>query len=196
MASKKSNYFPLRLNLNEVNEEPLDFNSSRASGELNSALESLIRDEDYKVEVSFQKAGNAYLVKGDIDTSLPLVCSDCGGEFNHPVRHHFEDILVVQAPYKKGDHASKNNHAHEWDEDQPQCTYLENPVVMMGDLVYEELALQEPFRPTGKLDPKHVCEDVRQIQRDWLSIGKDQPLEAEGKAANPFEALKSLKLKS
>jgi len=179
-----------------VSEEPLDFNSSRASGELNSALESLIRDEDYKVEMSFQKAGNAYLVKGDINTSLPLVCSDCGGEFSHPVRHHFEDILVVQAPYKKGDHASKNNHAHEWDPDQPQCTYLENPVVLMGDLVYEELALQEPFRPTGKLDPKHVCEDVKRIEREWLSIGKDQPLEAKGKAANPFEALKSLKLKS
>jgi uncharacterized protein len=195
MASKKSNYFPLRFNLNEVGPEPREFNTERAHGELNSSLEDLIGDEDYKLILSIEKVGNAYLMKGDVQTKLPLICSDCGGEYLHPIDRHFEELLVIQETYQKGDHASKNNHAHEWQTEGPDCIYLESPTVHLGELMHEQIALLEPFRPQGDVDPNHHCEDIKSIKRDWLILGEqDQPLE-EAKV-NPFKALENLKLKS
>ncbi|HAG91361.1 MAG TPA: hypothetical protein DCL41_05790 [Bdellovibrionales bacterium] len=196
MSSKKSNFFPLKLNLNEVTTDPLEYSSNSQSGELKAALQDLIGSEPYEVHLSCEKVGNAYLLKGDIQTGLPLECSDCGAPFVHPVKHHFEDILVVNEAYKRGDHASKNNHAHEWEEGQPECTYLESPFLDLGELLHEELALQEPIRPEGSTDPKHTCEDLSQIKRKWLSLGKDGGSFDEQIRKSPFEALKDIKLKS
>jgi uncharacterized metal-binding protein YceD (DUF177 family) len=195
MNSKKSNYFPLKLNLSEVSEEPLEFNTSRKSGELNQALQDLIGSEDYQIHLSFQKLGNAYRMAGDVKTALPLTCSDCGGDYLHPVDHHFEELLVVQAPYQKGDQAAKNNHAHEWETDQPECLYLESLVADLGELVHEQVALLEPLRPQGSADPAHVCEDLSQVHRDWLTVGKEKELSPFEKEKSPFKALEGLKLK-
>lgn len=193
MASKKSNYFPLKLNLNEVAKEPLEFNTRREFGDLNEVLKDLIGEEDYSVHLEIEKIGNAYLMKGDVKTRLPLICSDCGGEYFHPIEQHFEELLVIQNPYQKGDHASRNNHSHEWEQGQPQCTYLESHTANLGELVHEQIALLEPLRPQGDVDPGHECEDLSQIKRDWLSLGKDEkPLEQK---QNPFKALEGLKLK-
>lgn len=193
MTSKKSNYFPLKLNLNEVTSDPMEFNTNRQYGDLNEVLNDLIGDQDYSVHLSLQKVGNAYLMSGDVKTKLPLTCSDCGGEYLHPLDQHFEELLVIQDPYQKGDRASRNNHSHEWETDQPQCTYLESNVADLGELVHEQIALLEPLRPQGDVDPSHECEDVSQIKREWLSFGEsDKPLDDK---QNPFKALEGLKLK-
>lgn len=194
MSYKKSNYFPLKLNLNEVGLEPLDFTTNRAYGELNEVLRDLIEDQDYQVSLSVQKLGNAYMAKGTFETKLPLVCSDCGGDYLHPLKSSFEELLVIQDAYKKGDQAARNNHAHEWEPDQPQCTYLETNVLDLGELFHEQMALLEPSRPQGDVDPTHHCEDLSQIQREWLSVGKDST-QLDKENANPFKVLEGLKLK-
>lgn len=191
MTSKKSNYFPLKFNLSEVQGEPLEFNSSREHGELDQVLKDLVGHEPYQVHLSLEKTGNAYLLKGDVVTSMPLTCSDCGGGFLYPIQKHFEEILVIQNSYQKGDHAARNNHAHEWNENQPSCTYLESSLVDLGELIHEQLALLEPFRPEGHVDPSHICENLREIKRDWLSWGKESGPSLEKE--NPFKALEGLK---
>lgn len=193
MSHKKSNYFPLKLNLSEVGLEPLEFTTNKTHGELDGVLKDLIEDQDYQISLSVQKLGNAYLAKGVFETKLPLVCSDCGGDYLHPLKAQFEELLVIQDAYKKGDQAAKNNHSHEWESDQPQCTYLETNILDLGELFHEQMALLEPAHPHGSADPSHKCEDVSQVQRDWLTIGESAQLDKE--TANPFKVLEGLKLK-
>lgn len=188
--------FPRTLNLNEIPEQARLYVCDRASGEMNDALKDLIGSNPYSIEFEVQKVGNAYLAKGKIITQMPLVCSDCSGDYNEPVNIQFQEVLVINSPLQKGDQTTKANHSHEWDESQPQCTYLESSVLDLGDFLHEQIALVEPFRPTGKTDPEHVCEDLTsQVQREWLSIGnsEDSALNSE---MNPFKVLEGLKLKS
>lgn len=194
-VNPKRLYFPLRINLQEINEEPRSFVSDSASGELKVALKDLIEDQPYEVCFELQKAGNAYLLNGKMNTKMPLICSDCSETYLEPLELQFQEVLVIQPSFQKGDQSTKANHSHEWAEGQAQALYLESPYFDVAEFLHEQIALAEPFRPTGTVDPEHICEDLKaQVHREWLSFGKDSSVDLKSEA-NPFKALENLKLK-
>ncbi len=187
----KTRVSPVQIALKDLPLEGRSFTYTRESGELNEFLGELVGQNPYKVDVQITPMGNAYDMRGTIQTGMNLQCSLCALDLKHPINERIHEMLVLQKPLNKGDQQSKANHAHEWVEDGPDYIMLESDSFHVGEYVREVVALNEPIRPLGKPDCDLQCENVSDEMRKWLQ-GRD----AISIRTNPFQALEKIKLKS
>jgi uncharacterized metal-binding protein YceD (DUF177 family) len=186
---------PIKISLKDLPTEGRDFEYSRESGELDAALKDLVGKNPYTVKMHITPMGNAFDLKGSIQTQMDLQCAHCGGDFKYKVDQKLNEVLVEQVPLAKGDFQTKANHAHEWKEEGPDYIQLESDVFNVADYIHEAVALAEPLQPIGRPDCDPNCENIHnEIKRNWLTFGEEAP--GASIKANPFQVLEKIKLKS
>jgi uncharacterized metal-binding protein YceD (DUF177 family) len=191
----KAQITPTKISLKDLPFEGRDFDYSRETGELDAALKDLVGQNPYSVKIHITPMGNAFDLKGHIQTKMDLQCAKCGGDFKFTVDQKVNEVLVQQAPLAKGDFHTKANHAHEWTGEGPDYMILESDTFNVAEYVHEAVALAEPLQPIGRPDCDPNCESIQnEIKRSWLTFGEN----AQGGAikANPFQVLEKIKLKS
>lgn len=185
---------PIEINLRDLPPEGRTFTYTRETGEMNKALEDLIEDRDYQVQLEIMPAGNSFNLHGTVKTAMGLQCSLCALDFSHPVNLKLNELLVPQKPMAKGDHMAKANHAHEWESEGPDYILMENDIFKAAEYVHEMIALTEPIRPLGKPDCDLGCENITEPMRKYLAKAADAG--EKGVNSSPFRVLEKMKLKS
>jgi uncharacterized metal-binding protein YceD (DUF177 family) len=184
---------PTEIVLKDLPLEGREFVYTRESGELNEALKDVISGNDFEAKFRLTPVGNAYSLVGSLKTVMDLDCSLCASGVHYPIQLKLNELIVVEKPMAKGDHQGRANHAHELQDGGPDYLILENETFRVPDYIHEAVALAEPIRPVCPPENAVECANaLRDIQRDWLSVG-----EGEGKPikANPFQVLEKMKLK-
>jgi uncharacterized metal-binding protein YceD (DUF177 family) len=194
-ALMKSRMTPTEITLKDIPAEGRDFDYDRESGELNAALHDLVGENPYRVHLHITPMGNAFDLRGEVETALNLLCATCGTEFKYPVKHSLHELMVVEKPLNKNEHHSRANHAHEWENSGPDCLMLDSDILKVKDYLHEMIALAEPIRPLcSPSADEDRCSQAKDLpERDWLSFGPEKP--GEGIRTNPFNILQKVKLK-
>lgn len=194
LAPMKPRSTPIEITLKDLPAEGREFNYDRESGELNAALQDLIGQNAYKVRMYITPVGNAFDLKGEVETAMNLPCATCGTEFKFPVKHSLHELMIVEKPLNKNEHHSRANHAHEWASGGPDCLMLDSEVLKVRDYLHEMIALAEPIRPLCSPAVDDRCAQAKELpERDWLSFGEEKP--GQGIRINPFDILQKVKLK-
>jgi len=180
---------PLEITLKELPAEGREFIYSNKTEEMNELLHDLIGKNPYEVVMQITPMGNTFDLRGTIRTGLDLQCSLCAMDMKFPVDLKVHELLVVQKPLAKGDQQTKNNHAHEWENQGPNYILLESEVFQVAEYVHEAIALAEPIRPLGKPNCDLSCENIPETAKKYFE-------EPEAVRANPFQVLEKMKLKS
>lgn len=182
----------MKIRLKEVPKEGREYIFDRASGELNETLADLIGQRDFDVKLFIKPIGNAYEMRGKIKTTLIETCSNCGYEFEAAVERSVNEVLIEEQEPDRKAHGVHGNQAIDYSDSGPSMTPYRGDIFDAGEFVHEAIALAEPFYPM--CGPKGEClnaEEVNEIKRRLESesahIGE--------KKANPFDALKDLKIK-
>jgi uncharacterized metal-binding protein YceD (DUF177 family) len=180
---------PRIIRLNELPDQGRTFVYSRSTGEIQAQLEDLLGDRDYSVRLQITPLGQAFRIEGQIQSGLDLQCSLCGIDFAFPLDIQINELLAVLPRLPKNGQYSRANHQSDLDESQPFCTELSSYDFDMGAFVREQIAVQEPSRPTARPDCETQCENYRALKTTGL-------LESQTTKSQPFDVLKGLKLNS
>lgn len=191
LATMKNRLNPVEITLKDLPLEGRDFTYSRESGELSPSLKDLIQGNDFNVQFRLTPVGNAYSLTGGLKTSLNVECSQCASEMAWPIELKLNELIVVEKPLSKGDHQGRANHAHELQDSGPDYIVLDSEVLNVAEYIHEAIGLAEPNRPVCPPERASECASaLKDVQRDWLSVGEGQSIRA-----NPFQALEKMKLK-
>lgn len=190
MAKTPINY--IKLNELPTQGESFVFTSEDGKESLAPYFKDLLGDQKFHIELHIQPVGNAYQLHGKIKTKLPLVCSLCASDIQHPVDVNLNEIILIDNTLTKKDHEVRSNHASELTADGPEAIMLDNEAFDVAEYLHEMIALAEPIRPMGTPDCETSCpERDNFVQREWLNIGN--PSE-KMENTNPFASLKDLKI--
>lgn len=188
----------MKIRLGEIPSEGRDYLLDRESGELNSALEDLIGARPYAVSMHIKPIGNAYEMRGSVETSLDEVCSKCGYDFEMPVARKFNEIIFQEE--NDGHRKSQGVHGNQsvnFLGDGPSMIPVNGSVFDAANYAHEAIALSEPFYPT--CGPNGSClhaEEAEEIAKR-LALEAEAALgEADPVKVSPFAALKGLSLDS
>lgn len=182
------------INLADINPEGEEFAFSRATGELNSDLNDLIKENDYTVQFTLRPLDQGYELFGSAKTQLPEICSRCGINIQLKIDKSFKELLLpkLKAP-AHGDKYSRVNHFTDLHEEDsgPSITEVENGQFNVGEFIHEFIGLQIPIRAVGETDEKGDCQPCG-LNVETTDFGYNEDLPAEKN--NPFDALKNIKL--
>ena len=185
------------LNIIKLNELPKQgesfvFTSEDGKESFAPYFKDLIGDQKFHIEMHIQPAGNAYQLQGKIQTKMPLVCSLCATDIQHPVKVNLNEIILINSAMAKNEHEARANHSSELNADGPEALILDNEAFDVAEYLHEMIALAEPIRPLGTPDCETACpERDKMIPRDWLSVGN---VSEKMENTNPFASLKDLKI--
>jgi uncharacterized metal-binding protein YceD (DUF177 family) len=182
------------IHLKELPSAGEDVEFTNKTGELNATLRELIEHHDYRATFHLAPLGNAYELKGEMETTLPLLCSVCANSFTLPVRNKLHEYLIIESAFARGERMAKTNHAHEWENEGPDYIVLENDHFDVAAYIHEIVALLEPMRPLCAPQLATGCtHSAEKIQRNWLAFNEEGERQL---ANNPFQVLEKIKLKS
>lgn len=175
---------PTGISLAEITEEGREFAYSSSTGELTESLKDLIANNPYQVNLQLRSLGNAYEITGKIDTKMNLSCSRCGRDTEFPIQNNFKELILVEDNRPRNTHSGHVG-AH-LTSDGPFCNYVTSEYFDLENFVHEHIAASEPYIVECGLPD---CEEaMRKAQ-----LGAQAPADFE-EAANPFAALKNVKL--
>ncbi len=150
----------MKINLNEIPEEGRDYEFDRESGELNTILSDLIGSRVYGVQFTIRPLGNAYEVRGSVQTHLPALCSKCGWDIEVAVNRTLKEVLVEEPKEDRKAHSVHGNQSVDFQEEGLSVTYYQNDKFDAGEFVHEAIALGTPFYPTCAQEKCEHLEDV------------------------------------
>lgn len=152
-------------------------------------------------EIQLRKVDEVYLVEGNIDTQVYLLCSRCAKPFAQPVDPHFsslfcQDPAMAGVAHLEGDKPAGQNsgfarHAHDTSTlngKDLDITYVSEEFIDLDQVLAEQLQLQVPFQPLCREDCKGLCP---QCGTD-LNTGRCAC--AKLQKASPFQALQKLQV--
>lgn len=142
----------LRIQFTEIPEEGLLVNVNDVSW---FPAEELARDGDPKAEVFLERSGERVLVAGTIEVVLLLNCDRCLAEFSNPHKVDFRLVLEV-APAEEG--LGEEVYAdHDYDPGEIEVVALDEPVIDLGDLLYQQMLLSLPRKVLCRSDCRGIC---------------------------------------
>jgi len=112
------------------------------------------RSGDLKVEIFLERVGEMVLLRGSIDVALLQVCDRCLEEFVRPLRIDFRLVLQV-AKVVEEDEAEIDDHPGY--ESDIEVVEVEQPVVDLADLLYQQLILALPQKVLCRPDCLGLC---------------------------------------
>lgn len=182
--------------LRELPADGRDFDFTRESGELNQFLHDLVGANPYHLKFHLRPMGNTFDLRGRLETSLNLECAVCGNEITQPIARDLHEFILIEPAMDKGDHTTKANHAHEWEDGGPDYTVLETDAFNVAEFAHEAVALAEPTRPLCAPEAPGGCGHRDELpKRDWLSYDGEAGPAADIRS-HPFQILEKIKLKS
>lgn len=184
----------MKIRLNEIPEEGRAFQFDRKGGELDLALDDLIGERGYDVDLFIRPIGNAYEMRGRVKASLGEICSKCGYDFDLPVDRAINEILFEEQPQCRKGHSVHGNGAIDYDGEGPSMTPYKGDVFEADKYVHEIIALSEPFYPICGVNGNCVRADEAEEIRKKLEAEYNRAAEEELKPS-PFSVLKGLDLK-
>ena len=185
-----------QIALRDLPADGRDFEFTRESGELNVALRDLIGANPYRLAFHLKPVGNTFDLRGKVETRLNLQCAVCANEFTQDVTRPLHEFILIERALDKGDHTTKANHAHEWEEGGPDYTVLEGDAFDVAEFAHEAIALAEPNRPLCAPEAPGGCSHRDELpKRSWLSYDGDGA-QASDVRSHPFQVLEKMKLKS
>lgn len=181
----------MKIRLNEIPHDGRSYTFNRETGELNEVLTDLVHDHDYDVELFIKPMGNAYEMKGKVQTAVTEVCSSCGWDFDLPIDRKIHEILFEEAPedYRKS-HSVHGNQSVDFLAEGPSMTPYRGDVFDAGDFVHEVIALEEPFYPLCGGEVCKRADEAREIQQRLNEQFSGAEEKTTGRSA--FAALKGL----
>jgi uncharacterized protein len=185
----------MKIRLNEIPQDGRSYIFDRKSGELNDALKDLIEKNPYLVDITIKPIGNAFEMRGKIETFTHEVCSKCGEDFDLKINRRINEILFEdETEYRKA-HSVHGNQSVDFLGEGPSMLPYKGNVFDAADYIHEVVALEEPFYPM--CGPGGEClhkEEIDRIQAK-LQMEFENAVEEEKKAGNPaFSVLKGLDL--
>ena len=143
--------FPLfQIKLAEIPEEGLLVNVSDAfwfpDGEV-------ARSGEAKAVVSLARSGSRTLVAGVIDVVLLLTCDRCLVEFKHPSKIDFQLLLAVA----DANGSEPQLAGLEGDSGELEVVAIAEPVVDLGDLLFQQMLLSLPQKVLCRSDCRGLC---------------------------------------
>lgn len=177
----------MRIRLSDIPEEGRNYSITRESGELGAALDDLIPNAEFRVELSIRPTGNVYLLEGKVQSSFQELCSLCGWDLSLPLNRAIKEILIEAPPEDRETHYVHDHHTPN-EEELSTATY-KNGMFDLGEYIHEVVAISEPSYPACE-DPD--CEHLAEanLKKEELRRQFEQ---AEAKQS-PFAGLKSLKI--
>jgi uncharacterized protein len=183
----------MRINLAEIPEEGESFIWNNQTGEINKDLADLIGKKTYVAEFTIRPLNSKdFELTGSIKTGLPEQCARCGIDFDFPVNAKFREFLIPQQDQPRGSKYAKVNHLSDIPSDLPETLEYQGQHFDMGEYLHEIVALAAPFNPAGPENDKGDC-SICNIPVKGRSFSYDEKMPEE-KPANPFAALKNIKL--
>lgn len=183
----------MKINLAEIPEEGRDFHYDRETGELNEILEDLVHREKYSIDFTIRPMGNAYELRGKLQTRLPDVCSKCGDEMSSPIDHKFHEILLEEQEDYRKSHSVHGNQSVDFLAQTPSVSHYQGNIFEAGEFLHEEVALAGPLYPVCGMQK---C--VREAEIDNLQKQLEENFKAATKdiGESPFAVLKDFHPKS
>ena len=174
---------PLSIQLKELPEQGRDFHFTRKSGELNQVLKSFAGDNPYDIQIHIRRSGPSYLIQGNIEVWLNLICSRCAVDFKYKLSKSFRESLVIQ-PKKSGGKKVIRLSCNVRGDGEDFCAVLSDSLFSIGDFLRELITVEEPLRPLGKenCDSDDSCENLTAFRAET----KVRP------TGSPFEKLRDL----
>lgn len=182
----------MKIRLNEIPQEGRSYIFDRESGELNATLNDLIGQHAYKVELFIKPIGNAYEMRGKLNTSTAEICSKCGWDFDLALDRSIHEILFEEDDSHRKTQSVHGNQAVDFLGGGPSMTPVRGDVFDAGEFVHEIIALAEPFYPLCGGEKCDHIEEVEEIQRKIQTEFQSADEKTEGHPA--FSVLKSLEV--
>ncbi len=187
-----------KIRLGEIPQDGRTYIYGRKAGErghgheaeLDLDLQDLIGSRPYEVSLTIQPIGQAYEMRGRIQTSLEEVCSNCSYEFTMPVNRAVHEIMIDEEEDRKAQ-SVHGNHSVNFLNEGPSMVTTKGEIFDPGAYVHEAIALAEPFYPMcGPDDTCLRAAEVEEIKRK-LAL-ESAKMDAEQKAHPAFAVLKAL----
>jgi uncharacterized protein len=177
---------PKYIQLSELPDDGRDYTYTSESGELTEALEDVLQDNSYQINLYLEKLGNAYQATGTIQTHLSRQCSRCGADISLPVNLSVKEILMIHPEMPRSGKNAKVNHSTELDPLSPDCVILHKPELNVGEFLREIVVVNEPIRP--------LCS--KPCENPYLANHQGAEPDLANSEMSPFSVLKDLKLNS
>jgi uncharacterized protein len=182
----------MRINLQEIPENGLEYNYSNKTGELNEILKDLIGNLPFQVDFRIQPtARNTYMLTGNVVSELPEQCSRCGLDFNFAVKARFSELLIPRQPQPRGSQYTKPNHFSDLGAEGPTVVEYDGHHFEIGEYIHEAIALEVPFQPKAPVNSKDECL-VCHVNVKTTKFTYEEALPEE--KPSPFAVLKNMKL--
>ena len=174
----------MKIRLNEIPEDGRNYIFNRKTGELNTALEDLIQNNSYEVNIDIRPLNSKdYTLTGIVVTKTPAQCSLCAEDFELDLKKKLHEILI---PNQEDDRTGKYAKTAIVTDSELNFSVTEyNKLEFdLGEFLHEAIALEIPFNP--------CCTACTATKKDKVFV-YDEKMSEETKP-NPFQALKGLKL--
>lgn len=161
-----------------------------------------------KVRINLRKVDDFYVVSGDLDASVQLLCSRCGDAFEFHVHDRFSSLYskdketagisyLDQKSNPRGQNKGYARHAHNDVEteakeatDDLEIMYIAEDFLELADVIREQIQLRIPFQPLCREDCKGLCPNCGAD----LNVGRCACAKLTKK--NAFSVLKDFKIKN
>lgn len=180
------------INLSEIPEEGQQFICNTKTADLNEALRDLIGKAEHQAQFFIKPLQpGTYELTGKIETKLPEDCSRCGLDFDMNVNEKFQEILIPAQKLDRTDKLRKANHVSDMHESGPAVYEYKGNQFDAGEYFHQLIGLAEPLTPAPACDAQGNCSLCHKYVKGepfkYEEPGFEEP-------ANPFEALKNIKL--
>ncbi len=181
----------MKIRLKEIPQDGRSYSFDRASAELNDALEDIVGEHDYAVELYIKPIGNAYEMTGSLKTVIPETCSHCGYEFELSIDRRINEVLFEEVAVDRKAQSVHGNHSVDFEKDGPSMTPVQGDVFDASEFVHEMVALSEPFYPM--CGPNGQCLRSKEVEEIRRRLEAESEF-AEEEKPSPFSVLKGLDL--
>ena len=176
------------IELSEIPATGKSYSFDRSIKEVASGIADLIKDADFSFNFTILPIGQAYELTGEVKTQMPLLCSRCGIDIEHPIKSRAHEVLLVQEEWPRGTQAAKSKNS-DWDSAHMNCYFLKTAELNVAELLHELIASQEPLQPVRSEACYSTCENYLEVLKNgWL---KEESSEAKN-THSPFASLKDL----
>lgn len=167
----------LKIDLKKLTLKGLVLSYQHTFTPLTQKLQPLIGKNDYTAKIRIQKTSpSTFIISGQIQTHLNLLCARCAYEFQKPLLKNFEEKILLK---NTSSQINKPTQIKKMAEpiNQDNCILLNQDILDLGDLLYDLIAVEEPLRPLNLKacdDENSSCEHLERIKDEIKQNDKVQ----------------------
>jgi uncharacterized protein len=181
----------MKIRLAEIPKEGRSYSFSRESGELDAALQDLVQDHPYQVELFIRPIANAYEMRGTVKTQLTELCALCGWDIQVPIERKVNEILMPEEDEEhRKSQSVHGNHSVDFDNEGIELVSYKGENFDPGAYVHDVVGIAEPvYASCGDND----CERLKEARAIQEALALEFAKAEEKRVGHPaFSVLKGL----